>query len=196
VEKNNGYIDLIEAGNASELDEFRHELDRYKSRINLLSQEFWTSLQQVKKTYVLEHNELLSKVCWCLETIGHTQDFFIQAFLKAKEENYYDSWCEFEKCEIALKSLKRHYPLVNRFGLKHMEEHVPKFQDMFPYRWFISPGLIIQESRCSICNEPIKFRKKCGHDIGEIYNGEQCCRIITKAIPLEISIVNNSTFAP
>jgi hypothetical protein len=50
---------------------------------------------------------------------------------------------------------------------------------------------VIQESKCSICNSLFGLRSGCNHEIGEIYDGKMCLRIITRVKPLEISIVDN-----
>jgi hypothetical protein len=39
--------------------------------------------------------------------------------------------------------------------------------------------------------QPISIRKRCGHVVGEIYDGELCSRVIRPAAILEISLVEN-----
>ncbi|MDL2271319.1 SEC-C domain-containing protein, partial [Methanobrevibacter sp. OttesenSCG-928-I08] len=69
--------------------------------------------------------------------------------------------------------------------------HVKKLQAMFPYKIFLSPGMIINKSKCNICGKTYTFQKNCNHKIGEIYNGELCTRIIEDIECVEISLVEN-----
>lgn len=50
----------------------------------------------------------------------------------------------------------------------------------------LSPGLIIRESKCSICDED---PWTCDHISGETYEGERAYRIVTRADILEVSLV-------
>lgn len=51
----------------------------------------------------------------------------------------------------------------------------------------MSPTIVIEESECSICgNDP----EDCDHITGQMYDGVNCIRRITKARILEISLVN------
>jgi len=49
--------------------------------------------------------------------------------------------------------------------------------------------MLVKEKVCSICGDPISIRNPCGHEVGEIYDGEMCLRRITEAEVLEVSLV-------
>ena len=70
-----------------------------------------------------------------------------------------------------------------------VNKHVEQFQSLFPYKVFASPGMLVKEKVCSICGDPISIRNPCGHEVGEIYDGEMCLRRITEAEVLEVSLV-------
>jgi hypothetical protein len=53
---------------------------------------------------------------------------------------------------------------------------------------FMSSGMIIEESHCSICGQEYG---DCTHLTGKAYMGEICQRIIKKCTPLEVSIVDH-----
>ena len=55
----------------------------------------------------------------------------------------------------------------------------------------MSPEILEIEKECSICRRKISIRSPCGHRVGEIYNGEYCCRIVTKCEFLSISMVKD-----
>jgi hypothetical protein len=57
---------------------------------------------------------------------------------------------------------------------------------LFPPQMFLSLGLIIKESKCSICG---KEYGECKHIVGKAYMGQMCNRIITKSEVKEVSVV-------
>jgi hypothetical protein len=50
----------------------------------------------------------------------------------------------------------------------------------------MSAGYIVQESHCSICLEDLE---DCPHVPGRFYDGKACCRVVTQADLLEVSLV-------
>jgi len=58
---------------------------------------------------------------------------------------------------------------------------------VFPPQTFNSPGYLVKQAKCSICD---KDYKNCNHIIGRPYMGEICCRIVEEAELLEISVVD------
>ncbi len=179
--------------NNSDLHEPYTMLRTYVERdMDTLPEKFWENLKALKAAAVSEKNQTFAKTIWCLETAGKVQDYFITAFTLCRQDNFYGGWCYFERCEIQLASLDRHFREEDsEFGLNFIREHYPRFQFLFPYRLFISPGFIVKEARCSICDEVIKLRGGCGHIKGEIYDGELCVWKITGADFLEVSLVEN-----
>ena len=77
------------------------------------------------------------------------------------------------------------------FGLSYLQKHVRQFQELFPYRYFGSPGMVVKERVCSIFGALFKLRSGCEHVVGEIYNGELCSRILLGLDVLEVSIVDS-----
>jgi len=64
----------------------------------------------------------------------------------------------------------------------HILEHV-----LFPPQAFLSPGMIIERSKCSICGRDYE---ECDHVVGKAYMGEICVRIIEEVKELtEVSLV-------
>lgn len=72
----------------------------------------------------------------------------------------------------------------------HLERYVQRLEDLerllFPPMTFMSVGMVIRESRCSICGSEYG---DCDHVKGEVYMGEMCGREITRADLTDISIV-------
>jgi hypothetical protein len=74
----------------------------------------------------------------------------------------------------------------------HLEGYIEKLRLLekllFPPITFLSHGLIIYESKCSICGSDYG---ECEHIKGKAYMGEMCVRRITKAVIRERSIVTD-----
>ncbi|MCC8096512.1 MAG: SEC-C domain-containing protein [Tannerellaceae bacterium] len=51
--------------------------------------------------------------------------------------------------------------------------------------------MVYEEVECSICHKKITPKNFCGHKKGDIYLGESCSRIVTKASILAVSVVKN-----
>ncbi len=54
----------------------------------------------------------------------------------------------------------------------------------------ISSALRREDIRCSICDTKITLRGGCDHEKGEIYDGEMCAWVITRARLLHVSLVD------
>lgn len=171
---------------------FRKQLELYQDRYPaMLPSIFWEHVKVQKTTAVGDGDQLAAKAFWCIETIGRAQDRFTAGFLAAKNDDFYTFWCDLERVEVALHALERHYPSdAGDFGLLHLRVHVPRFQELFPYRQFFSPGMIVRRFECSVCHEQMKLRGGCNHFVGEIYDGEMCHRILDDIQVREVSIVD------
>jgi hypothetical protein len=167
-------------------------LDAYEQNtISDFSEDFWKSIEAEREAAVGAGNEQLATEIWCLEQVALIQQHFRRAFRQIKHDEFYAGWCSFERAEIHLGFLRPYMDWDARFGLNRMAIQIPIFQELFPYKVFLSPGYLIEEARCSICQEVIRLRNACGHEIGRVYGGKMCGRIITKAQMLETSLVYN-----
>lgn len=178
--------------NDPRLEEPRRLAGGYRARrTDKLPPSYWTILTEVKEQARDDGDVILASACWCFEQIGRAQDHFTSAFVQAQADEFYRSWCELDRAEIELHFLKEHLPIDDDvFGLKHISVHVPRFQALFPYKVFLSPGMVVKKAHCSICQAAIKLRGGCGHVIGQIYEGKMCSRLITEVELLEISLVD------
>jgi hypothetical protein len=173
--------------------EARDTLLALKSGVDApLSATFWEGLKQQKISALASGDQAAAKACWCLEEVGRAQEHFVLGFAAAKRDDFHTFWCDLERVETALHFLEPHYATsLPDFGLRHLSLHVPRFQELFPYRLFFSPGMVVKRFICSICGQPMKLRGGCAHINGEIYNGEICCRVLKDIQLLEVSIVEN-----
>lgn len=149
-------------------------------------------LRTLKAEAVVAGDQELAKQLWCYEQILRIQCDYLKSFQQMKGAQYYDAWCTLEQVEIKIGFLEKHFNIsINNdlFKVSFIKTQVERFQALYPYRLFSSPGMLVIEKRCSICNAVITLRSDCGHLPGEIYDGEMCGREITDAQLLEVSLV-------
>ncbi len=150
------------------------------------------ALTNLKRLAVACNNQAEAKEIWVFEQITKIRTQYLKTFELLKSGSYYDAWCLLERIEIDIKCLKRHYwNSTGEYRLNFIEKAVYAFQTIYPYRFFFSSVILREEKKCSICNGIIDVNAPCGHKVGEIYNGEDCMRIITKPKLLGVDIVEN-----
>lgn len=155
-------------------------------------EEFDKQIQEQKITYVQKNQQEEAKQLWIYQTIIEVHKLYVNAFNLLKNKSYYQAWCQLERIEITLHSLKRHFTYDQKlYHLWHIEKSVKNLQVLFPYRLFGSSEILKKNKKCSVCDKEISIRNHCGHIVGEIYNGEMCHRIVTEAEILGFSLVEN-----
>ena len=171
----------------------RNQLLDFRSRTSSkLPANFWSRLAGIKEDFVKQDKQLGAKASWCLEIVGHIQDNFISALLHIKSEDYQEAWNLLEQCEKAIKSLDRHYvESQDEFGIEHVRVHTQQLQELYHLKWGFSLGYLSEEVYCSVCQTKRRLRGDCGHEIGEIYDGEICHNVVRKGRILHISLVDN-----
>lgn len=179
-----------------DLDRARRYLSLVESRDpnDPLEQEVRDLFARLKVEAVGKGDQEFAKDLWCCETVLKVQNEYLKAFGQMKNGTYYEGWCTLERVEIALNSLKRHFDIAPEndiYKISFIETHTERFQSLFPYKIFLSPGALYLERRCTICGAVVSLRNHCGHVPGEIYNGELCTREVTQADLLELSLVTN-----
>lgn len=172
-----------------------------KFDINKLSQlvkpdfsfsELLDEIQLIKEEYVNENNQGEAKKLWCFQTIVSIHKDYNNAFNLLVQKKYYEAWCQLEKIEITFHSLKQHLQFNNNeYLLNFIEKTVRNLQIIYPYKLFGSSEIVKKKAKCGICGKPISIRTNCGHEVGEIYDGEMCYRIITEADVLGLALVEN-----
>ena len=172
------------------LEDIREQLRRPEERTAEIALALGAALAEHKVNAVTDKNQELAKEIWCLETTLEIQSNFLTAFSEMRQELYYEAWCTLEQAEIGVLSLRRHRKLSD-FCLSFIAAHVERFQGLFPYKLFFSPGFVVKERRCGLCNALITPRMGCDHRLGEIYDGVLCFHEIADAEIAEVSMVSN-----
>jgi len=147
-------------------------------------------ISAIKSKAVSNGDEKTAKNLWCLESVAEIQQYYLEAFTKIKNGQFFEAWCSLEQVELALNRLRRHFvDEWTNLRLDFIDQKVVSLQSLYPYRIFMSPELIEHEKVCSICERPISIRSPCGHRVGEIYEGKWCGRIVTKCDFVGMSFV-------
>ena len=171
----------------------RKYLLSYKSRSsNVLPEECREILTRQKNDAVSRGEQFSSKAIWCMETIGKIQDSFVSSILQLKEGAFKESWSSLGECKNQISQLDKHFTEVdNEFGIEHIRTHVKQIRELYPLHVGISPGLLIREKTCSICDTKLTLRAGCEHNFNEIYDGEMCHAVVTQFELLHVALVDN-----
>lgn len=138
------------------------------------------SLALIKGHAKENNDEELANICWLLESVFKIQFNFVKAFKLLEDEKYEEAWNLYEKIEISLSNVNRHFDYSkNEYELLFIATQTFYFQRLFPYKHFTSREMTIGKQICSICgNEITSPRNACEHVVGDIYMGEMCRRIL------------------
>jgi hypothetical protein len=151
-----------------------------------------TCLNELKAEAVVQNNEAIANEIWCLETISEIQQSYISAFNSIKNGKHFDAWHSYDAIDINLSFLRKHLDYSNNlYNLEFIEEYSRKFQRLFPYQFFMSREAVIKKESCSICGKINTIRNRCEHEVGELYMGEMCSRVVEDVEFLALAIVTN-----
>lgn len=143
-----------------------------------LKSDILDELSRFKKIAVNQGDQTAAKDIWCLEQIYKVINHYITAYKQLVDKEHFQAWCEIDRADIELHFLRRHFDYTgNRYNLEFIEKNIYQLQKLFPYQYFLSREAVVKQWTCSICNEVIKIRSSCNHEVGEIYDGEMCCRV-------------------
>lgn len=172
-------------------DEIVEKLNNIHLQIFSL-EELDEQIQNQKQIFVRDDKQDEAKLLWIYQTIIEIHKIYRNAFKLLQDKSYYQAWCQLERIEITIHSLKKHFTYDKKqYGLWNIEKAVKNLQVLYPYRLFASSEILKKKKKCSVCEKEISIRNSCGHIVGEIYNGEMCHRIVTEAEVLGISLVEN-----
>ena len=176
-----------------------NEMEHYLSECRIkLDKSVNNEIIRALKDAVTRSNEEEANYLWCLSTIFHIQEAYVEAFQNLQSKNYEEAWNLLDKTDCMLRTLYSQSEVntsifANKYHLEFIATMIPRYQKVFPYKYFLSRGAVIKEMHCSICGQSIKIRNRCKHKIGHLYMGRLCQRIITKMDIKEVSLVTNPT---
>ena len=148
-------------------------------------------LEAEKKSAIANGDEDKANNCWLhLESLD-LNILFIRAFNNIKLKNYRQAWYELEQCEIKESYIRENsykdHIVASR--LDFIKSKVSKWQSLYPYCLFFSPGFKVGYYSCSICGHKVRPRSRCEHKKGKVYSGQLCVHEAHDMEVLEVSIV-------
>lgn len=172
----------------SELRNFTKRKANNKAELAIVNE-----CKELKNKLVKQGKQDEAKEIWVLENTYVAQNMYIKFTKLIRKEKFYEAWCLLEQCEIKILNLKKHFPpdLSKETYFDFLCHQVPMWQKIFPYRIFNSTEFIERKIKCSSCGQIITARNFCGHQIGEIYDGEMCYRIIEDFEIVGFALVKN-----
>ncbi|ESX45403.1 SEC-C domain-containing protein [Mesorhizobium sp. C416B] len=129
---------------------------------------------------------------WFIGAFIDGTGLYLEAYRQLRRGHYLDGWCTLEQAELAF-ARQEDNPFVPELlpYVKQRANLIALWQSTFPYRHFISPGMILKRWACSICGKQSTPVEPCGHTPNRVYAGEFCFRKILEFEPQEMSIVTD-----
>lgn len=135
--------------------------------------------------------ELTANQTWFFHEVAHSRHLYTKAFQQIRAQQYYDGWCDLERAEHGVASLRRN-PVFNlkQFHVQTLGDAIEAWQSLYPYRVFLSPEFLIEGHECGICGAQVDPWTDCGHEKGKIYCGQECYHRVAGVKFLGISLVD------
>ncbi|MGL5090216.1 MAG: hypothetical protein ACRC8B_04640 [Aeromonas sobria] len=156
-------------------------------------QQIVDAIKSEKKKAIESGDEVKANNLWRQLEALKLNVLYIKAFHNIKIKNYRDAWNQLEQCEIACSFIKRNSTIedVHNYRIEFIENKITKWQSLYPYCVFASPGFKVGYYTCSICGHKVRPRSRCEHKKGKVYFGELCLHVAHEMEILEISIVSS-----
>lgn len=155
---------------------------------------FWGALNAEAESALAEAMEGLDAAAadraWFLNRVAQSYGGYVACFEQMCNGAFYEAWCGLERVEIALMGLFRN-PIfsVSDFSISDLQARVARWQSLYPYKVFFSPGFLHKKKECSLCHVVVTPWSSCEHEVGKVYAGRECFRIVTESEFVEISLV-------
>jgi len=142
-----------------------------------------------KEKAISEKNEKMANVLLSAEYAIEALISELKMWIELKNEGYDKAW----DLLVTAQDCIRNSFQANADTEFNFDGHSIKLffieKIIFPKFAFLSPGLVIESTRCSICN---KNYDECTHIVGKAYMGKLCYQIVDKIKEIrEVSIVES-----
>lgn len=135
--------------------------------------------------------EVTANQFWFFHKVAHTRHLYTKAFQQIRFQQYYEGWCDLERAEHGVASLRRNRVFnLKQFHVEALGETIEAWQSLYPYRVFLSPEILIKGHECGICGANVDPWTDCGHEKGKIYLGQECYHRVSGVQFLGISFVD------
>jgi hypothetical protein len=141
---------------------------------------------QHRKGYAQADDNDAANACLATETLVACMASELAMWVSLKDDDADAAWNHLVDAQNALGAAVAAHEIVSEYAgyMKHLEA----LEDiLFPHQVFMSPGMIVTKTICSICNNDYA---SCEHVVGRAYMGEFCVRILYPDELLEVSVVD------
>jgi hypothetical protein len=141
----------------------------------------------IKEQNIASGDENSANLMLSLEERIRALCYELRMWIALKEDDPNSAWDYLISAQGATRTaIKSHSAVSSLEGYVYRLHLLEK--TLFPPQTFLSPGILIEESTCSICGEEYG---ECDHLRGQAYMGEMCARHVTKARIREASVVED-----
>lgn len=155
-------------------------------KCNIL-QSFKETASSLKENAISENDEDSANAALSLEDTIDSTINELKMWIALKDDNPNLAWQYLIQAEAALRQATQAHPIAS-----YLEKEALRLDQLekllFQPMVFLSPGMIIKDSECSICGERYG---ECSHIRGRAYMGEHCRRIIKDIVVEEVSFVES-----
>ena len=138
-----------------------------------------TQLESTKECHIEAENEDRANLMLGLQCVVQSTMSELRMYECLRQEVVNEAWDWLVGAQnSAIWSAKAHESLASWSDARHVRLFNIECM-IFPKQGFVSSGLIIEESECSICNDDLM---NCDHEPGNPYNGRFCNEVVKKAI--------------
>jgi len=165
----------------------------FMSRGKEFQQKKYEELEEIKEKAINLKNEAIdlqdedsANAMLSFEEIVNSVMSELKMWIAFKNDNPNEAWNYLICAEMSTRNALRAHP-----NAVYWEKNAIRLNDLerllFPPMVFLSPGMIIRYSECSICG---KEYGECNHVRGKAYMGKFCSRILKDIEVEEVSFVN------
>ena len=142
-------------------------------------------VSEFKRLCVSEANEDMANTCLAAEMLLTSIASELSMWIALKDDDPDSAWDSLVRAESTLQGAVAAHTSVAQYAA--YSEHFRELEEvLFPRQLFMSPGMIIERTDCSICRADYE---DCEHIAGRAYMGEFCARILYPDSLEELSIV-------
>lgn len=142
--------------------------------------------QKVKEEVVSWGDEDSANLILSFEAITEALVNELKMWIAFKEDDPNSAWEYLIDAQGATRAAIQAHPTASHLDNYNQRLHALE-KLLFPPQSFISPGMIIERSECSICRQEYG---ECNHLRGKAYMGKMCARRVTKVRFEEVSLVD------
>lgn len=145
---------------------------------------------EMKKIAVTLLDEITANRCYVVQEYFNLLMAFSSFWQLIQSSKYSDSWSKLQNAIDYLNSIQRFTDAKDIFYLNLFKRHLKQLEKLYPYQFFQSVEMVIQEQHCSICKRN-SLNPACTHIPGHLYYGEMAVTVVTKADLIAVSLVEH-----